>query len=106
MNATHGKTQKKDPLLESDPTKTDRNAPVGTETSLGAESTPDDRPSTQEKTKKKDMPPESDPTKIDRNAPAGSGPSLGAERVRDGRPSVCPSIPVRYLRHRQNSTAR
>jgi hypothetical protein len=92
MNATQEKTRKKDPLLESDPTKTDHNAPAESETSLGAESAPDERPSTQEKTQMKDTPPESDPTKTDRNAPAGSETSLGAESVRDGRPSTDDSV--------------
>jgi hypothetical protein len=74
MNATQEKTRKKDPLLESDPTKANRNAPAGSETSLGAESTPDNRPSTQEKTQMKATPPESDPTKTDRNARGGECP--------------------------------
>jgi len=36
----------KDTPLESDPTKIDRNAPAGSENSLGAESVRDGRPST------------------------------------------------------------
>jgi hypothetical protein len=46
MDATQEKTRKKDLPLESDPTKADRNAPAGSETSLGAESVRDGRPST------------------------------------------------------------
>jgi hypothetical protein len=49
MDATQEKAQanvgKKTPP-ESDPTKIDRNAPAGTENSLGAESVRDGRPST------------------------------------------------------------
>ena len=49
MDATQEKAQaninKKTPP-ESDPTKIDRNAPAGTEHSLGAESVRDGRPST------------------------------------------------------------
>jgi hypothetical protein len=46
MDATEEKTQKKDTPPESDPTKIDRNAPAGSETSLGAESVRAARPST------------------------------------------------------------
>jgi hypothetical protein len=46
MDATQAKTQKKETPPESDPTKISRNAPAGSETSLGAESVRDDRPST------------------------------------------------------------
>jgi hypothetical protein len=46
MDATQAKTQKKETPAESDPTKISRNAPAGSETSVGAESVRDDRPST------------------------------------------------------------
>jgi hypothetical protein len=40
------KVLKKETPPESDPTKINRNAPAGSDTSLGAESVRDDRPST------------------------------------------------------------
>ena len=46
MDVTQAKTQKKETPAEPDPTKINRNAPTGSETSLGAESVRDDRPST------------------------------------------------------------
>ena len=46
MNATQETTRKNDTASKSDPTKTDRNAPAGSETSLGAESVRDGRPTT------------------------------------------------------------
>jgi hypothetical protein len=45
MAATQ-ETNRKKKLPESDPTKIDRNAPAGSESSLGAESIRDGRPST------------------------------------------------------------
>jgi hypothetical protein len=47
MDAPQGKKPpKKDTPPESDPTKIDRNAPAGSENSLGAESVRERRPST------------------------------------------------------------
>ena len=46
MDAAKETTPKKETPPESDPTKTDRNAPAGTPNSLGAETVRDDRPST------------------------------------------------------------
>jgi hypothetical protein len=46
MNAAHKTTSKKEPPPESDPTKTDRNAPAGSVNSVGAESARDSRHST------------------------------------------------------------
>jgi hypothetical protein len=46
MDATKETTPKKETPPESDPTKTDRNAPAGSPNSLGAESVRDVRPST------------------------------------------------------------
>ena len=46
MAAIQQTNPKKETPPESDPTKMDRNAPAGSETSLGAESIRDGRPST------------------------------------------------------------
>jgi hypothetical protein len=46
MDATQAKVLKKETPPESDPTKVNRNAPAGSDTSLGAESVRDNRPST------------------------------------------------------------
>jgi hypothetical protein len=46
MDAVKETTPKKETPLESDPTKTDRNAPSGSPNSLGAESVREVRPST------------------------------------------------------------
>jgi hypothetical protein len=46
MTAIQETPPKKNTPLESDPTKIDRNAPAGSESSLGAESVRDGRPST------------------------------------------------------------
>jgi len=46
MTAIQETTPKKNTPPESDPTKIDRNAPAGSESSLGAESVRDGRPST------------------------------------------------------------
>jgi hypothetical protein len=46
MDATKETTPTKETPPESDPTKTDRNAPAGSPSSLGAESVRDVRPST------------------------------------------------------------
>jgi hypothetical protein len=46
MDAVEETTPKKETPPESDPTKTDRNAPAGTPNSLGAETVRDGRPST------------------------------------------------------------
>jgi hypothetical protein len=46
MDATQGKVPKKETPTESDPGKIDRNAPAGSENSLGAERVRDERPST------------------------------------------------------------
>jgi hypothetical protein len=46
MNATQETNPPKNAPPESDPTKIDRNAPAGSESSLGAESVRDGRPST------------------------------------------------------------
>ena len=46
MDATQEKTPKQETPPESDPTKIDRNASAGSQSSLGAESVRDGRPST------------------------------------------------------------
>lgn len=46
MGTTQPKVLKKETPAESDPTKINRNAPAGSETSLGGESVRDNRPST------------------------------------------------------------
>jgi hypothetical protein len=46
MDTTQTMLSKKDTLAESDPRKIDRNAPAGSENSLGEESIRDGRPST------------------------------------------------------------
>jgi hypothetical protein len=50
MDATQEKATKQDTPPESDPTKIDRNTPAGSESSLGAESVRDSRPSTDDGT--------------------------------------------------------
>jgi hypothetical protein len=46
MDTTQPTALKKETPPESDPAKINRNAPAGSDTSLGAESVRDDRPST------------------------------------------------------------